>query len=352
MRCIRISSLALILCGALACSEDFGFNLIQNPQVDKVEPVEGPTKGGQRITITGEHFIENTQILFDDKPCRDIVIKSETVIECLTPVHDAGAAVVKAKHESSGEGDRTATYTFIPPPEFSLHPGDQVGFNVVNLNYCPSDFCTPDNEQEVAWRSLWIIQEDGVALSETTGQWEVRASYFHQVIEGASDPAAVATTWLSAYGPYDQAADYVDEGVGTYTTSVPPVPDLGGGAVSFPFFDMTNFDVAELTFRNAVKALDSEAAFESQPASRRLEAYYVDSGTPRLAHHVLIVFHSVGIVCMMTEEIAEASSSPSRSQGDFTGVLITPKSNLAFPWVQRVAGQKKFCNCASDTGCE
>ncbi len=350
----RVVTFAVML-GVLAlgaCSEDFGFDLMQNPQVDSIEPAEGPTRGGQQVAITGENFKDNTEIYFDDKACRDVEVISETEIACVTPVHDAGEAVVKATHATTDFGERTASYQFIPPPEFTLHPGDEVGYNKINLNYCPSDFCTPENEEEVAWRSSWIIQEDGVALSESTGQWEVEAHYFHQVMEGTSNPASVANTWLSQFGPYEQAADYTEDGIGSYTTSVPPVPGLGGGSVSFPFFDMENFEVAEVTFRNYVRSIDEEAAFESQQASRRLEAYYVDSATPRMAHHVLIIFHSVGIVCHMNEEVAEASSNPSRSQGDFTGVLVTPTADMSFAYVQRVGGTKKYCTCASDSGCE
>lgn len=335
----------------LSCSEDMGFSLIKNPQVDSVEPNEGPTRGGQQVVVMGENFIANTEIYFDDKPCRDVEIINETEIHCVSPVHDAGEATVKGT-SNSGTGERTATYTFTPPPEFSLHPGDEVGYTKINLNYCDSDFCTPENEQEAAWRSSWIVESDGVNISELTGQWEVKAHYFHQVTEGASDPAALQSAWMSEYGPYDQATDYAEDGVATYTTSVPPVPALGDGSISFPFFDMSNFETAADAFREYVRSIDPEAAIESQQASRSLEAYYVDNSSPRQAHHVLIIFHSIGIVCHMSEEVAQAAENPSRNQGDFTGVLVTPKADMSFAYVMRVGGTKQYCNCSSDSGCE
>lgn len=342
---------SLLSLGLLSCGENIGFNLIQNPQVDSVEPSEGPTRGGDQVVIAGEHFIDNTEIYFGSKICRDIEIVSDSEIHCVTPVNDAGELEVNAT-STSGTGERTATYTYIAPPEFSLHPGDEVGYTKINLNYCDSDFCTPENEQEAAWRSSWIIESDGVNISELTGQWEVRAHYFHQVTEAAEDPAALSSTWMSEYGPYDQAADYVEDGVATYTTSVPPVPALGDESISFPFFDMNNFASAAEAFRDYIRSIDADAAIESQEAARSLEAYYVDDSSPRQAHHVLIILHSIGIVCNMTEEVALASDNPSRSQADFSGVLVTPKADMSFAYVMRAGGSKQYCNCASDSGCE
>jgi len=57
MRHVLVCGLAIASLGLVACGEDFGFNLIQNPQVDSIDPAEGPTKGGQRVVVKGEHFI-------------------------------------------------------------------------------------------------------------------------------------------------------------------------------------------------------------------------------------------------------------------------------------------------------
>lgn len=355
---IAVSCLALFTFG---CNDNFGFGLLQPPEIDDVEPASGPTKGGTQVTVTGEHFIENVEILFEGKKCTGIKIKSEQELTCYVPANKPGEAKVKGNHEQTGEGSRFGKFTYEAPPKFGLEPGDEVGFSVMNISHCETDFCTPAEETQVAWRSLWIIEEGtndnpSVFLSEETGEWMVKAYYNMQVNsvhDGAGDPSALfQDTWLADFGPYDRAEGSVDEGVGTFSTSVPPIP--GAGPDSFPFFDIqNNWEVADAAFRAHIKAIDPDANFENQKASRRLEAYYIDSSvSPAQAHHVWIIFHSVGIVCSVDEEVTEAPANPSRDQSDFTGVLIFPKCNVSFPYVTRVGGSKQFCNCASDEGCE
>ena len=336
----------------VACPEDFGFGMLEPPEVDSVEPDSGPTRGGEQVTVTGEHFIDGTTILFGDKECRDVEIKSETEIHCVTPVHDAGEVEVKGAHPDRDSGNRTATYTYDAPPVFTLHPGDEVGYNKLNINHCLDSTCVDENEEEAAWRSTWIIEDDGVYLSEVSGEWEVRAHYYHQVIEGAGDSAPLASTWLSDFGPYDKPTDFTEDGIGTFTTSMPPVPLAVSESVSFPFFDMANWEYAEDKFRQYVRGIDPDANVDSQRAARRLEAYYIDQGTPPLEHHVWVIFHSVGIVCSFDEEIIVAPADPAYNQSDFQYELITPKSNVSFAYVTRVGGSKQYCNCASDSGCE
>ncbi|MBN2361733.1 MAG: IPT/TIG domain-containing protein [Deltaproteobacteria bacterium] len=350
---------------ACACNDPFWFNQLNYPQVDSIDPANGPTKGGTQVTIQGENFIDNTKIFFDEesKPCLDIEIVSQTQIKCITPVHDAGEATVKATHVTTGTGERTATFTYEPPPEYKLKPGDEVGMGKTNITFCPSSTCS-GNETEVAWMSSWFIltpeengNEDPVYISETTGQWEVKARYYHKVtnIKDAQGPPSslFSNSWLAAFGPWDQPEDSVDDGVGTFTTSEPPIPT---GSSSYPFFDMANWDAADAKFTEYVKAIDPEANIKNQQASRRLEAWYVDSEDNK-EHHVWIIFHSVGIVCSVDEEMIDAPASPLREQGDFTAApYITPKANASFAYVTRasgpLAGQKQTCSCAFDTGCE
>lgn len=361
----RHGAMALSVALALAasgCNDPFGFTQFNYPQVDKIEPAVGPTKGGTQVTIEGEHFIANTKILFDDKPCLDINIVSETQIKCITPVHDAGEAKVKATHETQGTGDRMATFTYEPPPEYKLKPGDEIGFTKTNITYCPSSTCS-GNETEVAWNSAWIIltpaennNEDPVYISEETGQWEVRANYFHRVsnVKNAQgEPSTLfGDTWLAAFGPYDEPQDAVDSGLGTFTTSEPPIPT---GSSSYPFFDMENWDSAQAKFSDYVKAIDAQANIKNQQASRRMEAWFVDTQANK-ERHVWIIFHSVGMVCSVDEEMIDIPASPARDQTDFSGVIITPKGNASFAYVTRVdgpnAGRKQYCSCAMDTGCE
>lgn len=359
MRHPLIVLVLIFVLDSAGCSEDLGFGLLRNPQVDTVEPAVGPTGGGDEVTITGENFIENTEFLFGDKPCLDVTIVSETQAVCYTPIHTAGEVEVMATHAERGDGTRTATYLFEPPPRFSLHPGDEVGYTKINVKHCESDFCTPENETEVAWRSTWVIEgdDDAVKLSSETGFWEVRARFFHQVNSvktGAGDPVALfADTWLAEFGPFDQVSGYSEDGIGTYTTSLPPMPGTGGAA--FPFFDMNNaWESGERAFRDYVRGLDPSAEFNSQRAARRMEAYYIDSASPQRAHHIWIIFSSVGIVCSVDEEVANLDGrTPTRTQADFTGVLIYPNTNAAFAYVQRAGAiSKSFCNCASQDGNE
>jgi len=343
---------------AVGCNDPFGLTQFNYPQVDKIDPANGPTKGGTQVTIEGEHFIANTKILFDDKPCLDINIVSETQIKCVTPVHDAGEAKVKATHETQGTGDRMATFTFEPPPEYKLKPGDEVGIGKTNITFCPSSTCS-GNETEVAWISAWIIltaaennNEDPVYISPDTGQWELKANYFHRVsnVKNAQgEPSTLfSNSWLAAFGPWDQPQDSVDSGVGTFTTSEPPIPT---GSSSYPFFDLANWDAAQAKFSDYIKAIDANANIKNQQASRRMEAWFVDQQAAK-ERHVWIIFHSVGMVCSVDEEMVDIPASPMHDQSDFSGVIITPKANASFGYVTRVAGtyagQKQYTNCSQD----
>lgn len=90
-----------------------GFLYIPPPEVDRVVPGDGPTFGGDRVTLIGRFFQPGAQILFGDVPCLDVAFLSETELQCTTPPGDEGFVDVTVINPDGQQGSRPMGYRYL-----------------------------------------------------------------------------------------------------------------------------------------------------------------------------------------------------------------------------------------------
>jgi hypothetical protein len=81
------------------------------PSVASIVPSSGPAAGGQRVTITGDNFVRDADVLIGGKPASKVVVLSATKLEADTPPGTAGGATVVV-HTLSGSGTQAGGYTY------------------------------------------------------------------------------------------------------------------------------------------------------------------------------------------------------------------------------------------------
>jgi hypothetical protein len=86
------------------------------PTVTKVQPDEGKTKGGTKVTITGTNFTGATEVTFGSAEAKSVKVTSSTTITAKSPADKAGGAVdvvvtTPAGRSAINEGDR---FTYVP----------------------------------------------------------------------------------------------------------------------------------------------------------------------------------------------------------------------------------------------
>lgn len=81
-----------------------GFEYIPPPRIDRVEPAEGPTFGGERVRVVGVDFRDGALVLFGGRPCRDVTFISAAILECTTPPGDEGFTHVEVRNPD-GQND-------------------------------------------------------------------------------------------------------------------------------------------------------------------------------------------------------------------------------------------------------
>jgi hypothetical protein len=81
------------------------------PTITSVSPNNGPSGGGQSVTITGTNFNSDAAVYFGSNAATSVVVVSPTEITCVTPVHFPGTVNVEVT-EAAGSVTATNAYTY------------------------------------------------------------------------------------------------------------------------------------------------------------------------------------------------------------------------------------------------
>ena len=115
-------------------ADDYTYEAVGVPSVTKLEPKEGPTAGGNQVTITGTNFTGATEVKFGANPGTGLIVESSTKIKITAP---AGTGTVDVRVVApGGESANTAADNYIyraPPTVTKLEPkeGPTAGGNQV-----------------------------------------------------------------------------------------------------------------------------------------------------------------------------------------------------------------------------
>ncbi|MDQ0956271.1 hypothetical protein QFZ66_000149 [Streptomyces sp. B4I13] len=81
------------------------------PTVSTVSPSQGPTTGGNTVTITGVGLTGATAVRFGTTPAASYTVNSSTQITAVVPAHSAGSAAVTVVSPTGTSN--SVTYTFV-----------------------------------------------------------------------------------------------------------------------------------------------------------------------------------------------------------------------------------------------
>lgn len=115
--------------GAVAIS---AFTYVPAPRVDTITPDEGPTFGGEGVTLTGAGFQPGMVILIDGAACVAVFVLSETRATCRTPPGARGPADVTVENPDGQTDTAPGLYTYVGVAVTPDH-GLPVGFTRVQV---------------------------------------------------------------------------------------------------------------------------------------------------------------------------------------------------------------------------
>jgi hypothetical protein len=87
------------------------------PVVGRLSPASGPTAGGWRVTVTGQHFTKVTRVDFGSSAGRSLKVLSGTELVVTTPEHAPGRVDVRVVTASGTSAVAAAgRFSYIAPP--------------------------------------------------------------------------------------------------------------------------------------------------------------------------------------------------------------------------------------------
>jgi hypothetical protein len=97
-------------------SGDGTYTYVPSPEIASLMPTCGPTAGGTAVNIQGFNFQAGAVVLFGDVQAPQTTVSSPSVLDTVTPPHDAGDVEVRVRNPDLGETTMPGTFTFVPAP--------------------------------------------------------------------------------------------------------------------------------------------------------------------------------------------------------------------------------------------
>ena len=208
----------------------------QAPWISRTAPTIGSTSGGDRVTITGQHFSGITSVKFGGVPGTNVVVAIDTKIMVTTPAHAVGNARVRV----SGPGRSSVpgvSYEFIDPPTVtgvSSSSGSTAGgtsVTVTGTNLADLSLVKFDG---VAAPSVAVV--DATMLTVTTPA-HVAGTVRVRVVEPHTSSARSSAARFTYGAPPVITSKSPPNGPTTGGTSVTIAGSGFTGATSVQFFD-------------------------------------------------------------------------------------------------------------------
>ncbi|WP_406278364.1 IPT/TIG domain-containing protein [Nocardia sp. NBC_00881] len=114
-------------------SNEVPYNYLGGPALTSVAPNQGPTSGGNTVTLTGTGFTGASAVDFDGTAAMSFTVVSDTEIRAVTP---AGTGTVAVTITTPGGTSNGVSYTYVPASTLTTvvpDSGPQTGGNTVIL---------------------------------------------------------------------------------------------------------------------------------------------------------------------------------------------------------------------------
>lgn len=106
------------------------FTYVPPPRIDTIAPNEGPTFGGDVVTIRGDFFLPGALVFIDGGPCSGVAVVDAQTLTCTTPPGERGRADVRVQNIDGQEDTAPNLYTYVGVAVVPDH-GFPVGFTRV-----------------------------------------------------------------------------------------------------------------------------------------------------------------------------------------------------------------------------
>ena len=243
------------------------------PTVTNVAPDEGPTSGGQVVTISGEHLTGAEKVEFDTDEAT-ILSDTATEIEVETPSHAAGTVDVTVT-TPGGADTATGAYTYVEAPavtEVEPNHGPASGGNSVKIK--GTDL---GGAGKVEFGAVEIAS--GAFLSESATEIEVEAP---AGTAGETVVVVVCTTGGCSSSTPAPANEYSYDFEPPTVTNVAPDegPTSGGQVVTISGEHLTGAEKVEFDTDEATILSDTATEIEVETPSHAAGTVDVTVTTP------------------------------------------------------------------------
>jgi hypothetical protein len=266
---IKVTTPALLPAGSdpVTVTTPFGtsatqpYTAVEAPALTTVNPNEGPTGGGQVVTITGERFVNAGKVEFGstvvtcDGTVAHCKVESATTIKVTTPALPAGSNPVKVT--ALGGTSATQPYTAIEAPtvtNVTPNEGTETGGAVVTITGARLT-----GTKKVSFGGTEVTCAGTVATCKVESATEVKATTPAHV-PGVVD---VQVTAIGGLSPVNAPADHFTFKSATGTPSVSSVgpnegPEAGGQVVTLTGTEFTGAE--KVSFGSTVVTCDGTVA--------------------------------------------------------------------------------------------
>jgi len=113
-----------------------GFTYIAPPVLLSVGPLQGPTTGGNTVTLSGTGFTSGATVMFGDSSCTSVNVLFPTLMTCTAPARPAGLVDVSVTNSDGQVSTLAGAYVYLVAPAVtSLTPasGTTGGGTVVTI---------------------------------------------------------------------------------------------------------------------------------------------------------------------------------------------------------------------------
>lgn len=94
-----------------------GFEFVDPPTVDAIDPSTGSTAGGTAVTITGTGFVDGATVTIGGQAATSVVVVDPTEITCDTPAHAAGTVDVVVTNSDTQSDTLVDGFEYVAPED-------------------------------------------------------------------------------------------------------------------------------------------------------------------------------------------------------------------------------------------
>lgn len=144
------------------------------PIVATIQPQSGSTRGGERITVTGENFQNGARVFIGDALCGQVNVLSEEALSCTSGQASAGLSSVRVENPDLGSFTLETSFIYILPPTIeSISPSSAAEVGGARVTITGSGFVATSEvsfgQNVVPAENTQVISDGVISLTTPPG---------------------------------------------------------------------------------------------------------------------------------------------------------------------------------------